>query len=216
MRLLQQITFGNVAYYGMRVIVVAAIFLFLWYRDWVDAVSAALILFLMFVPSILREKYDLYLPFELELAIVMFIFVALFLGSLRNFYERVPWWDALLHFQSGILLGVVGFVLIYLLNESRAGQLTLSPFFVSFFAACFSIATGVIWEIYEFTADAVFGFTMQRSGLPDTMKDLILNTVGAIAVAAVAYAWVRIRQRVPFTPRRLAGSRYDRSKKEAS
>ena len=34
---------------------------------------------------------------------------------------------------------------------------------------------GVIWEIFEFTMDHVFDLTMQKSGLPDTMTDLIVD-----------------------------------------
>lgn len=200
---------AGVLYYGMRLFVTIATGVFLFNGNWTDAASAALILLLMFMPAILKKRYKLYIPFELEAAIVVFVFLTLFLGSLRDFYERVSWWDMLLHFQSGILLGVAGFVLIYTLNERKNERLALSPFFVSFFAACFSMAMGVIWEVYEFAADSFFGFNMQRSGLPDTMQDLIVNTAGAIVVAVAAYIWMRARLRVPFTPRRLAGSKYD-------
>lgn len=200
---------GNVLYVGLRVLVFLGIALFLFRRDWIDAVSAFVILIVMLVPSLLRHKYKLYLPFELEVAVVSFIFVTLFLGSLNDFYEKFWWWDALLHLQSGFLLGMLGFTLIYLLNTGAPKKLTLSPFFVAFFAVCFSLAVSVVWEIYEFAADSFFGFTMQRSGLPDTMMDLIVNTVGALIVGIVAYTWMRIRLRLPFTPKRLAGSRYD-------
>lgn len=196
-------------YYGMRALVILAIALFLWNRDWIDAVIATLILGLMFAPVALKKRYKLYLPFELEVAVVGFIFFTLFLGSFRDFYELFWWWDTLLHFQSGFLLGIIGFVLIYMLNQSQPGKLTLNPFFIAFFSVCFSMAASVVWEIYEFTADKLFGFNMQRDGLQDTMKDLILNTLGALIVATLAYGWMRARLRIPFTPRRLAGTPYD-------
>jgi hypothetical protein len=205
---------ANFWYYGMRTIVAFAIAFFVWHQDWVAAVSAAFILILMITPAFLRRWCDFYLPFELEVAITSFIFVTLFLGSLNDFYEKWPWWDTALHFQSGVLLATVGFVLIYVLNEGKVGKIALTPFFIAFFAACFSIATGVVWEIYEFAVDSIFGFNMQRTGLPDTMKDLILNTVGALIVGVVGYVWMKWRMKVPFTPKRLAGSRYDRSKKD--
>lgn len=202
--------FGTILYYGMRALVVLAIILFLARRDWIDAVTAGFILVLMLAPSLLRRHTRLYLPFELELFIVGFTFLTLFLGSLNNFYERISWWDSLLHFQSGILLGFIGFILVYLLNGGAPKRLTLSPFFLAFFAVCFSMAMSVVWEIYEFTADSLFGFNMQRSGLVDTMKDLIVNTVGALVVASAAYGWMLVRRRIPFTPKRLAGTWYDR------
>lgn len=209
-----KLTANNLAtfwYLVLRAAVIIAVVFFLWNRNWVDAFSSALILLLMLAPAFLRKRYELYIPFELEVAIASFVYVTLFLGSLNDFYERIAWWDTLLHFQSGILLGIVGFVLIYILNESRAGKLALSPFFISFFAACFSMAVGVVWEIYEYAADLFFGFTMQRDGLTDTMHDLIVNTTGALAVALAGWLWSRWRMRVPFTPRRLAGTPYDRN-----
>lgn len=203
------ISTGTLLYYGLRTLVGFASVLFAVTGRWTDAISAGLILILMLVPSVLRRRYRLVMPFELEFGIAIFVFLTLFLGSLNDFYERYAWWDTLLHFQSGILLGIIGFVLIYLLNRGGVGKLGLSPFFLAFFATCFSMAVGVVWEIYEYAADSFFGFNMQRTGLDDTMSDLIVNTVGALIVAVVAYAWVRVRQRIPFTPKRLAGSWYD-------
>jgi uncharacterized membrane protein YjdF len=209
MEQLTRIPLGTILYYGLRTLVGMAAALFALNGRWVDAISAAFILLLMLVPSLLRRRYRLSLPFELEFAIAIFVFLTLFLGSLNDFYERYAWWDTLLHFQSGILLGMLGFVLIYLVNRAGMGKIVLSPFFLAFFAACFSMAVSVVWEIYEYAADSLFGFSMQRTGLDDTMGDLIVNTVGALAVAIIAYLWIHMRQRIPFTSKRLAGSWYD-------
>lgn len=203
---------GFFLYYGMRALVALAGILFLIIGDWVDAVITLLIFLVMLIPSFLRKRYELHLPFKLDLAIVSFIFLTLFLGSLRDFYERFPLWDDILHFASGFLMGMVGFLLVYLLNEQKSGRIALSPFFVAFFAACFSMAVSVVWEIYEFSADKLFGFNMQRSGLDDTMSDLIVNAVGAFIVASIAYVWMERRSRIPFTPKRLKNAE---SKKDA-
>jgi uncharacterized membrane protein YjdF len=134
---------------------------------------------------------------------VTFIFLTLFLGSLTNFYERFAWWDGMLHFMSGALLGIVGFLLIYILNEQKKTRLALSPFFVAFFSLCFTMAMGVFWEIYEYIMDSRFGYQMQEDGLSDTMSDLIVCAVGALLVSSVAYVWMRYKSKVPFTPRRI-------------
>lgn len=210
--ILAKIPYGTVLYVGLRVLVALSVVLFLARGSFVEAASAASILALMLVPELLRRKYDVHVPFEIEVSVVAFIFFTLFLGSLNNFYERIAWWDLLLHFQSGILLGIIGFSLIYVLNRGGVGKLALSPFFVSFFSVCFSMAVSVVWEIYEFGMDSFFGYNMQRSGLPDTMEDLIVNTLGALIVGVVAFGWMHARMRIPFTPRRLAGSRYDPSR----
>ena len=37
--------------------------------------------------------------------------------------------------------------------------MNLSPVFVAFFALCFAVFLGVVWEFYEFTADGILHTT---------------------------------------------------------
>ncbi|MGH7573673.1 MAG: hypothetical protein ACREM1_00880, partial [Longimicrobiales bacterium] len=48
-----------------------------------------------------------------------------------------------------------------------------------------------LWEIFEFGMDQVFGLNMQKSGLVDTMWDLIVNVIGAGAIALLGYGWLK-------------------------
>lgn len=188
-------------YLGIRIFVAISIIGFLFWGEWESAISALFIFILMLAPPFLKQQYRFYLPFEIDFAIVMFIFLSLFLGSLHDFYEKFYWWDVALHIQSGILLGVVGFMLVYILNARKSDKLTMSPGFVSFFAVCFSLAISVVWEIYEYAGDTWFGYNMQETGLPDTMGDFIFNGSGALLVATIGYFWMKRRQRIPFAPR---------------
>ena len=190
-------------YYGMRLIVLLSAIGFFLLQDWVSMVNAVLILFLMLLPRLVKSVYSIYLPIGLELGIVGFIFLSVFLGSLRNYYECFPLWDGILHFQAGILLGIVGFVVVYLLNTGIKSKLTMSPGFVAFFSVCFSLAMSVIWEIYEYTADSWFLYNMQESGLPDTMGDLIVNAAGAVIVAILGYVWMKKSKHLPFAPEKF-------------
>ena len=93
----------------------------------------------------------------------------------------------------------VGFSIIGLLNKSESVPLSLSPAFVALFAFCFAISIGAIWEIYEFCADLILHTNMQKyalasgelfvgqEALVDTMKDLIIDTVGALCVSVIGY-----------------------------
>ena len=95
------------------------------------------------------------------------------------------------------MLGALGFVLVDLLNKERDIRVKLSPFFVSLFAFSFALALGALWEIYEFTIDAVLGLNMQRhmteagaplsgtAALADTMKDIIVDAVAALTVTVI-------------------------------
>lgn len=187
-------------YYGLRTAILLAAAYFAVLGDLASVFSTLLVLVLMSAPSVLKYRYRFYMPFALDFGIVCFVFATLFLGHLANFYDSVPFWDKFVHFQSGIILGVTGFVLIYTLNEQKSIHLDLSPGFVAFFAVTFSLALGVVWELVEYTADSLFAVDWQN-GNADTMWDLLADGTGALVVSIVGYFWMLRVARVPFTPR---------------
>ncbi len=198
-------------YYGVRIITLAAFAGFIFLGIWESAFYTALIFLMIMAPSVIKKRYQLFLPFELDLAIGIFVFLSVFLGQVSDFYGRFPYWDSILHFQSGFLLGVTGFVAIYVLNKQTTKKISLSPGFISFFSVCFSLALSVVWEIFEFSVDSWFGTNWQETGIPDTMGDLIVNGIGAIIVAIIGYAWMRRRLRLPFTPQRLEADKENKA-----
>jgi uncharacterized membrane protein YjdF len=106
-----------------------------------------------------------------------------------------------LHASSGLLLGIVGFLLIYVLNENERVDVHMRPRFVALFAFLFAVAVGAIWEIFEFSMDSAFGTTMQKpmlgdaSGLTDTMWDLGVDTVGAFLISALGWWYMKRKTR---------------------
>lgn len=137
------------------------------------------------------------IPSEIHLVGVIFAFASIFMGEILDYYERIWWWDDALHATAGLLLGLVGFMLVYALNENDHVDMQMPPAFVAMFAFFFSVGMGALWEIFEYGMDAGAGLTMQKptardpTGLSDTMTDLILDTVGAAAVAMAGYRYMR-------------------------
>lgn len=99
-------------------------------NDYSQTFIIILTFFMTFYPSILAKRFGVYLPNKLEIIITLFIFSAQVLGEMRGFYDRISWWDTLLHATSGVILGMVGFLLVYLLNEKGDANVNLSPIFV--------------------------------------------------------------------------------------
>ena len=154
--------------------------------------------FLMtYYPSILEKRYGVYLPNTLQIIITLFIFSAQVLGEMNGFYEKFFWWDTMLHATSGIILGLVGFFFVYLLNEKGDTNVKLIPVFIALFAFCFAITMGVFWEFFEFGADRLLGYNMQRFRLPgedgllDTMEDLIVDAIGALITCVSGYIYMK-------------------------
>lgn len=162
-------------------------------------------IFAIALPSILTKKFKVQIPDKMYYLYLIFLYSAIFLGEIQDFYYVVPYWDTILHGLSGMMTGFIGFSLIDILNNENE-KVTLSPFFIAFFAFCFAIQVGVIWELYEFMSDGVFGTNMQkfklkdgtdligRSAVEDTMEDLIVDGVGAFIASTVGYISLKYKK----------------------
>lgn len=157
--------------------------------QWLNALLIAAIMALVLAPTLLGERLPVKVPAEFQLLALIFAFCALFLGEVRDYYERFWWWHIALHASSGLLLGIAGFLLAWVLSENRRIEFHAHPRFIALFACLFAVSVGAVWEIFEFAMDAAFGLQMQKpmlgdpSGLTDTILDLIVDTLGALAIA---------------------------------
>ena len=80
----------------------------------------------------------------------------------------------------------MGFSLVYFMNKNSR-NIKLNPYFIAFFGFCFAITLSVFWEFFEFSMDYFFQTNMLKSGLLDTMGDLIVSAAGAFIVSLVGY-----------------------------
>jgi len=147
---------------------------------------------LTFAPKLVEKKYKIEIPLDFEIVIILFIFASLFLGEIHNFYLRFWWWDTLLHTVSAFAFACVGFVILLLLFKTN--KIVSQPVWIVIFSFCFAVTIGVLWEIFEFFMDQTFSFNMQKTGLLDTMLDLISNSIGALAASLAGYAYLKSGQ----------------------
>lgn len=168
---------------------------------WLTGLTTAGVLAVALSPFALGRRFDVHVPPEFEFLAVIFVYASLFLGEQHGFYHRYWWWDTLLHTCSGFLLGILGFLLAHVLNEKRQISNHMNPGFVALFAFMFALGTGALWEIFEFGMDQIFGLNMQKSGLVDTMVDLIVDAVGALVISILGYIYLRRGQRDSFLER---------------
>ncbi len=171
--------------------------------QWMNAFLAMAIMGITLSPAAIGRRFRVNIPPEFQVFAVVFVFAALFLGEIRSYYELIWWWDIVLHTSSGLLMGVLGFLLVYVLNESKHVDVHMRPHFVALLAFLFAVTVGTLWEIFEFAMDQIFGANMQKpmfgdpSGLTDTMWDMIVNALGSLAISALG-GWYMVRHEDSF------------------
>lgn len=165
------------------------------------AFTALLSVIITYIPNFITGIKLMVIPPFITTIFSVFIFLAMFFGEILNFYERFSWWDSMLHFLSGIIFSLIGYMLFISLNRDNNVRGRLHPTSMVLFAICFSLACGMFWEIFEFGADSLLGMNMQRwqsglasetwtalqnasnmsnPGLINTMKDIICDTAGTL------------------------------------
>lgn len=174
--------------YFMRLSLLFAIGWFAFYGSWTLMVASSAVFVLTFVPSIIERNIKVNLPAEIEIFMLLFIYGTLFLGEVHKYYAKFIWWDVWLHSSSALMLGFVGFLILYVMYSSNRVQ--ARPGLIATFAFCFAMAIGGVWEILEFAIQSLTGYVMQH-GLRDTMWDLIFDAAGALIMSVAGYFYVK-------------------------
>lgn len=157
-----------------------------------------LVIVIIFLPLLAKKILRIQIPYFATSLFYFFLFLTSYLGTFRNLYQIIPFWDNIVHFISGILFG---FLAVFFLNIVYKKQQKSNALFVFLFVFAFALSIGVIWEIYEFTCDCLLGLNLQRyldpngiayighDAVVDTMLDLVMDFGGALFIGIVCSIW---------------------------
>ncbi len=155
------------------------------------------------VPFLLEIGRRLHVPPTTKAILLGFIFAGLFLGSVNGWYYRLRWWDSMLHFLSGPMVGILAYSIVLAARARNNDTAGFSHGVALLLIFCFIMTIGTVWEIVEYTLDNTLGMNMQRhadgGGLSDTMSDILFNTLGALLFTVLAH--VGLKGRLPFLAR---------------
>jgi hypothetical protein len=160
----------------------------------------------LFLPSALEHKFKISFSSGIHIFFIIFLYGAIILGQVRGYYQKFYHWDTILHTLSGGMLGSFGFCIIDIINKDKRINLGLSDWFMSFFSFCFAVMLDTLWEIIEFVMDVFMDLNMQQYispdgtvltghyALVDTMKDLIVDVIGALFICIIGYFLLKKRR----------------------
>ena len=174
---------------GMWALLLVSLLVAMGLGRWSLAFVSLATFLLSVAPSLLAFRYSITLPVPFVIAIIAYLFASIFLGEAFDFYERLWWWDLALHGFSAVGFGLTGFLFTLMLFE---GDRYAAPHgALAFISFCIAMTVGATWEVFEFSMDQVFGLNMQKSGLDDTISDLVLNGFGALLASVSGYYYLR-------------------------
>ena len=107
---------------------------------------------------------------------VIFIFMAHYLGVTAEYYNTWIGFDKVTHTISGILTAYIAMIILE--HKKIKGLIFNILFIISFTWLC-----AVVWEVFEFTCNALFGGDAQKvveTGVDDTMWDMIVAFIGSM------------------------------------
>ncbi len=189
-----KITFNRIRFvisFIIRIILIFAVVYAAYTKNLTVLFINIIALILTMIPIFLRKRYSVYLPAEIEILFVVFIYAALILGEVKDYYTSFWWWDILLHGISGLALGFLGFMIMYALYLKK--KVHAMPIFIALFAFSFALSLGAIWEVTEYGIDSLVikDSHMQNGSLGDTMWDLILDASGAFIVSILGFLYIK-------------------------
>ena len=141
-------------------------------------------------PALLERNYRI--PIDPWLGLWITLAVFLHTAGSAGLYAVVGWWDHLTHAMSASLVAGVGYTFARAV-DIHSDRIYLPKQFFFVYIVVVVLAFAVVWELFEFGLDVVADATgvsmpLAQHGLDDTVRDLVFNTVGALAVAAFGQA----------------------------
>lgn len=133
-----------------------------------------------------------------QTALNIIIFVGIVIGSYFGFFDKISWFDDLMHAFSGVVCAVFGYDFAVIIQRKK-GQCAAT--LAALFSIMFALSIAVGWEFYEFLMDTLHGTNLQLSrageetamfdlskynneygylGLVDTMTDMMMNAIGGL------------------------------------
>jgi len=173
--------------------IVLAVVLSLFGRE-ADVALTTLLVVAYAAPLLVELVLRTALPWALQLHYLIFILAGPFLGSALNVYVAIPEWDALVHYDSGIMVGWLGMLMVRRAEE-RTGAL-LPRWFGLIVILFTAMAFAAAWEVCEFASDQLIG-TVSQANLEDTMGDIVAGTLGGLTAIGVVLFSGRPKTLIP-------------------
>ena len=169
--------------WAFRILLFMAILAAFFNGNWVNLLISLFVLVISF-PVFIGRKKDVS---GLEFLILFFVFVLIYFGNVGFFSGLFWWWDLFIRFVLGILAVLVGFLLIFIINDSRKGSLNLNSFFIALFCFSFALMSALCWLLIKFLAGYFFGLNLFASIFEVELWGVLIFCIGAFFASLLGF-----------------------------
>ncbi|MEK6859443.1 MAG: ATP-binding protein [Nanoarchaeota archaeon] len=164
----------------LKVILIFAIFYSTYYHLWHILFANIFLLFLMFMPLILRKNYHVHIPFEFEFILFIFVIISFFLGSIRGLVVQAFF---------GIAVGFIGFAIMLILFSNS--KFKANYMLIVLFSFSFSVTFATIAEIIKYYLKLFLDYNVTIADYNFAITNLTLVAAGALLSSFLGYFYMK-------------------------
>lgn len=165
---------------AVKIILVAAIFYAIYFHLWHILFANIFLLFLLFVPFLMRKQYHIEIPKEFELIVAAFSIISFFLGSIRGLIIQTFF---------GLTVGLIGFTIMLILFANS--KLKKNYAFIITASFSISLTFAVAAEMAKYYLKIYLGYSNIINDYPYVMTNLTLVAAGAMLSSMLGYAYMK-------------------------
>jgi hypothetical protein len=165
---------------SIKLILILSIINGIYNHLWHMVSTNVFLLILMFVPQVIKSKYDVKIPRVFEWTLLMFVIITLLLGNLSGIIVPIFF---------GISISFIGFMILAILYS--ANQIKKNYFLIILFSFNFSVAFGVAIELAKYYLKLLLKYPLSVSNLAYSMQTLTFVVIGAIISSIIGYIYMK-------------------------
>ena len=160
-------------------------------QSWTNLILVIITSMLIYMHKILKLRKKKSFPNKIEIFILVLIYVTIFIDTTTLIKISDLWFRISFYLLISFIIGTIGFLLIYILNNDENANLKLNPLFVSLFAFTFSITIATLWQIFRYSMNYIFQINIQNFNTSDSLGFITITALGAGIVSIIGYIYLK-------------------------
>lgn len=188
---MSKFNFKKIYSYVFQLLLFCSLYLSYLSSNWISFFIISFATLFMYYVNFSVHKNRVDFPNKLEIFLLFLVYLNL-LFEQSSFIENAIFWAKITFYMIfSVVIGIIGFMVIYVLNKEKKVLFNLDPEFIALFSLCFSISIGVFWQVFRFLFDYILGISIQNFNAYDALGFISVHSAGAIIVSLTGYFYLK-------------------------